>query len=466
MGLKSTVAKTRTPTSNPTAKPSVKPTAIKTVTPTSAIVTGNPTTKTPEERTARPTAGSINVDASGETENVLNTLTGLQMGMAGITELSKSAQLTWQDLTESFSTSFVFNDLKDSVSNFETTYEVTNTSLITLQRHQRMLRGEQRGLQNNQQGIIVEYTQTLKYDTIDANKFTSDFIATAPFEADEERTAYVTLLGTSDDEILSRVTGVSEIELPDMTPTMFPDSSTTMAPSTAPSKKSLILTKPAIIGIACGGAGLLILLVLFCVYCRDGGGKEEEGGAKNNGEPPLHVSVKDDEVSTLAVPQSGPPTYGDQSVATMDYDYSKAYGGAGDTSVSSAGGISNTQNLSLSANGAAGGAALGALDDSASYDAQYNGPRANVKEEVIHIFAPPGKLGVVIDTPDDGAPVVHAVKDTSVIADRIMVGDKLVAVDDEDVRSMTAIKVSKMISRKGANPSRKLTIIRTAPIEE
>ena len=146
----------------------------------------------------------------------------------------------------------------------------------------------------------------------------------------------------------------------------------------------------------------------------------------------------------------------------MDYDYSKAYGGAGDTSVSSAGGTfgSNAQ-----ANAAATGAALGAMDDN-SYDARYENSRAAAgSEEVIHIFAPPGKLGVVIDTPDDGAPIVHAVKDTSVIADRILVGDKLVAVDDEDVRSMTAIKVSKMISRKGANPSRKLTIVRTVPIE-
>ena len=154
-----------------------------------------------------------------------------------------------------------------------------------------------------------------------------------------------------------------------------------------------------------------------------------------------------------------------QSVATVDYDYSKAYGGAGDTSVSSAGGTfgSNTQNISLPNNAAATGAALGAMDDN-SYNAQYDAPGNRIgNEEIIHIFAPPGKLGVVIDTPDDGAPVVHAVKDTSVIADRIIVGDKLVAVDDEDVRSMTAIKVSKMISRKGANPSRKLTIVRTFP---
>ena len=68
--------------------------------------------------------------------------------------------------------------------------------------------------------------------------------------------------------------------------------------------------------------------------------------------------------------------------------------------------------------------------------------------------------GVVIDTPNDGAPTIHAVKDTSPIVDRVRVGDKLVAVDDEDVRAMTAMRVSKLISKKGNNPTRKLTIIR------
>ena len=48
------------------------------------------------------------------------------------------------------------------------------------------------------------------------------------------------------------------------------------------------------------------------------------------------------------------------------------------------------------------------------------------REQVIVVEAPAGKLGVVIDTPDDGAPVVHAVKDTSVIANQIQVGDKLI----------------------------------------
>ena len=84
----------------------------------------------------------------------------------------------------------------------------------------------------------------------------------------------------------------------------------------------------------------------------------------------------------------------------------------------------------------------------------------------MEIIAPSGKLGVVIDTPDDGAPVVHAVKDSSVIADQIRVGDKLVAVDEQDVTAMTAIKVSKLISKKSANPSRKLTVIRSSMADD
>ncbi len=150
----------------------------------------------------------------------------------------------------------------------------------------------------------------------------------------------------------------------------------------------------------------------------------------------------------------------------MDYDYSKAYGG-GDTTVSSAGGTfgSQTQSALNPAVAAATGAALGSFDDDGSFEAHYRTPGSNAKEEILHVFAPPGKLGVVIDTPDDGAPLVHAVKETSVIYGRVQVGDKLVAVDDEDVRTMTAVKVSKLISRKSANPSRKLTIVRTTMID-
>ena len=150
-----------------------------------------------------------------------------------------------------------------------------------------------------------------------------------------------------------------------------------------------------------------------------------------------------------------------KSVATVDYDYSKAYGGGGDTSVvSSVGGTLGDTTRQTAGDVAASSAraALGA----ANFDSDQN----EFREQILVINAPAGKLGVVIDTPDDGAPVVHAVKDSSVIADRIQVGDKLIAVDDDDVRSMTAIKVSKLISKKSANPNRKLTVVRTIHVDQ
>lgn len=146
------------------------------------------------------------------------------------------------------------------------------------------------------------------------------------------------------------------------------------------------------------------------------------------------------------------------SVLTVDYDYSKAYGGAGNYSLSDAGGTLGSRTRLTAADAALVPSSAGTIfSDDNTFDQAYEG----VREELLDIYAPSGKLGVVIDTPNDGPPVVHAVKDTSPIADKVRVGDKLVAVDDEDVRDMTAIKVSKLISKKSTNASRKLTVIRT-----
>ncbi len=80
--------------------------------------------------------------------------------------------------------------------------------------------------------------------------------------------------------------------------------------------------------------------------------------------------------------------------------------------------------------------------------------------ELIDVILPAGKLGIVIDTPDNGLPVIHAVKRTSTVRDQLRVGDKLLAIDDEDIRNKTAFHVSEIISSKMFNPHRKFTIVR------
>jgi C-terminal processing protease CtpA/Prc len=95
------------------------------------------------------------------------------------------------------------------------------------------------------------------------------------------------------------------------------------------------------------------------------------------------------------------------------------------------------------------------FQDDASFEKQYR-----EQEERIEIDAPAGKLGVVIDTPVGGVPLVHAIKDTSILADQVRVGDQLVSVDDVDTTQLSAIEVSKLISSRANNPSRILVFIR------
>lgn len=87
-------------------------------------------------------------------------------------------------------------------------------------------------------------------------------------------------------------------------------------------------------------------------------------------------------------------------------------------------------------------------------------------EHLIEIYAPGGKLGFILDDSNeegDGPPIVHQVRSTSILINDIRVGDRLIALDDEDVRQMSSNNVSKLIARKIENPIRKLSILRTLP---
>lgn len=66
----------------------------------------------------------------------------------------------------------------------------------------------------------------------------------------------------------------------------------------------------------------------------------------------------------------------------------------------------------------------------------------------------------MLDNPDDKGPVVYIIKETSPLIDKIEVGDRLVAVDEVDVRAMSPTKVSKLISKRSGNPMRKFTLLR------
>ncbi|CAJ1945123.1 unnamed protein product [Cylindrotheca closterium] len=430
---------TAAPTIAPvTGEPTVAPITGE---PTAAPITGEPT----KEPTLAPTlAPEPSAAPSGGPEITTETATDLSQTLQGMTECDELCQQEWaSQMFESTVNYFARLDADFTV--------VTNTPKITS-----VELPTRRRLQGGSSGVVVNYDHEFQYTSEGDTTVRVYDLAAQPLATSANRNQFVANLKSRGD-FFTDLTGVTSIDSPD---TPAPTGAPVASPGTEAEDDDPLLSRNAIIGIAAGG-GVIVLALIGFLCCR-----KKDNGQDGSGPPPdvLKVNHGRDEVSTLGGPDR---PYGDQSVATVDYDYSKAYGGGGDTSVSEAGGTygSNNQGLLDPVNAGATGGALGGFDTGGSFEDAYRATGGNVKEDLIHVFAPPGKLGVVIDTPDDGAPVVHAVKDSSIIADKIQVGDKLVAVDDEDVRAMTAIKVSKLISRKSANPSRKLSIIRTTVIE-
>lgn len=62
----------------------------------------------------------------------------------------------------------------------------------------------------------------------------------------------------------------------------------------------------------------------------------------------------------------------------------------------------------------------------------------------VDIVAPPGKLGIIIDTCSEG-PIVHNVKPNSPLEGLIFKGDLVIAVDDEDTREWSAHYLTKLM---------------------
>lgn len=202
----------------------------------------------------------------------------------------------------------------------------------------------------------------------------------------------------------------------------------------------------------------------------------------------IHVDDgEDQDVSTLGYPDAyggnafaNPFSEDDQqneSMISAAYDYKMAYGGAGGDlpSVSSAGGTKSAAGTRALADDLTEGGQSrqrvdsedisrisSAQEDLSLFEEDNSFDRMYGEDERIEVIAPPGKLGVVIDTPMNGAPMVHAIKETSVLADRVRIGDRLISVDGQDTTEMSAIRVSKLISSKAMNAQRRMVFLRPA----
>ena len=450
-----------TPTSSPTPIPSTGfPSPYPTTLPPSVNPTISPTL--PKGTTASPTISAPPTIPPTLKEQSTGKIRGLSVTLYGISAIESTNE--WELTTADFY-NFVYNDVQPGgMTDVDVKLEITNVEDWKVERRRR--RGR-RGLQNNNEvAIVISYNQKTFYRSANPNYKPNEDLVLLPLSSSSFRAKYVDRLkelnGYED------LTEVSEIS-----------SSSNKPPPPSPSSNDGLGTG-AIVGISIGVVVLVFAMIIAGIT---------QYNKKHYTDKPLPNTVeynpntqntgRGDESLSVSVP-TGPSSgvnsfsYNDQqTVQTTDYDYNAAYGGAGaDFSVSNAEGTLGSRTRQTGADsvsflGASGTSAIGGglvpgsggntvFSEDPTFDQVYD----DVREILIDVYAPAGKLGVVIDTPNDGAPVIHAVKETSPIVDKVFVGDKLVAVDDEDVRAMTAMKVSKLISRKGNQASRKLTIIR------
>lgn len=340
-------------------------------------------------------------------------------------------------------------------------------------------------LRNLQATNALEVGTNLFVDVRSGTKYTQKGmkgVIAQVFDTEKERVDFLETLQLNDSDTFSTINEM-EIEIDDERINV--------------AKKSGPI--PNWVYVAAGSSAGLVLVffvIIFLVRRRRDGSSYAVHEFDEEPDPPMGPNViaieEDQDISTLGDPIG--PTGGNmfaaavafgqqeepsnESTMSAGFDFKMAYGGTGGDmpSVSSAEGTKSAEGTRALADDLSqedsrfranseesskippdpNAENMNYFEEDNSFDRMFDG-----EEEEIHVIAPPGKLGVVIDTPLNGIPVVHAIKDTSVLGELVRIGDKLVSVDGEDTTDMSAIKVSRLISSKAMNGQRRLVFLRS-----
>jgi hypothetical protein len=292
---------------------------------------------------------------------------------------------------------------------------------------------------------------------------------------DMEEYIFIGILQSSNDPTLSSVTSIQSVaKSGTSTAPAKTVSAPTFAPDTTPmSSNKGGLSLPFIIGIAVG-AGVLTLavLALLCYCCRrqpamDGSSTKESTALSTVGpnraslQPPNHMNSLVSEVPSFA------DTTTLNGMDNMSYAYSLDHGIEDQTSIggqdqSTIGGYDSQSYQSSSVGHGRGGRMpmeIPNMSTSSVDTGDIKGKAQAALETKItrQCFAPPGKLGIVIDTTMQG-PVVHKVNAGSPLEGVLWPGDIIVAIDEVDTRAMSASAITALMA-KNMNKRRRLTIL-------
>ena len=95
------------------------------------------------------------------------------------------------------------------------------------------------------------------------------------------------------------------------------------------------------------------------------------------------------------------------------------------------------------------------ISDDSTFEAMFG-----TDTEGVMVDAPQGKLGVVLNTPEHGAPTIYIIKGDSPLFGMVQVGDRLISVDGIDVIELTSRQIAMLLSMKSQQSLRKLFFVR------
>jgi len=336
---------------------------------------------------------------------------------------------------------------------------VTITKVTTNKITQSLL--DRRIRRSLQEGNVLQisFDANMTYTLEDNTPINAAELVADAFDSDADRTRYIERLTATDDPAFENVNSV-EVLVEGTTPGEATDDSGN--------------TMPIIIGAALGGVAVLALVAYLMFRKRRTKTKSEY--IKNEVSPTedtspqkySHEIVVDeqDDVSTLGGSVLAGMNYvegaEDEPTASVnnDYDYVKQQyrSQCFEDTRSRAQTESSNPTFFSSESKMTGFMGKSLLADDGSFEDQYGDYDGKKGFEV---EVPPGKLGMVVDTPNGGVPEVRAIKSDSVLFGRVIVGDQLLAVDEEDVTAMSAVEVSTLIARK-AKQKRVLAFYRSS----
>lgn len=131
------------------------------------------------------------------------------------------------------------------------------------------------------------------------------------------------------------------------------------------------------------------------------------------------------------------PTDDPTASIVHDYDYQAAHNGPTSDASSSRRGRTDS---------ASAAAPRTLMTDDQSFEEQFHAEEMLQEYEV---EVPPGPLGIVIATPELGAPIVQGVKEDCRVRRDVRIGDRIISIDAEDVSDLPKSTILKMLADRG-----------------